>query len=212
EEEALSQLYAGMETEDPRLYLTYRSNESLVIDAEKLVGFTHSVSCWTSVTNSQGRAVGQVIGDCVQLNISRPLAGPMQLCLPMAPPELIPRNTDIFVSNVSHNGSKPRLQDTLDFGVLRTAERFDLNEAMEGLIIPDLIYGLLRPGDKWVRALGKQLTEVTETHICAKVMEQHWTYCPILRMNDSMHVWPAHAETFAEDTISAATSCVELDT
>lgn len=37
-------------------------------------------------------------------------------------------------------------------------------------------------------------------------------YCPILRMNDSMHVWPAHAETFAEDTISAATSCVELDT
>ncbi|EER05000.1 hypothetical protein Pmar_PMAR012779, partial [Perkinsus marinus ATCC 50983] len=37
EEEALSQLYAGMETEDPRLYLTYRSNESLVIDAEKLV-------------------------------------------------------------------------------------------------------------------------------------------------------------------------------
>lgn len=115
----------------------------------------------------------------------------MQLCLPMAPPELIPRSTDIFVSNVSHNGSKPRLQDTLDFGVLRTAERFDLNEALEGLIIPDLMYthapplwnwpdlfgryGLLRPGDKWVRALGKQLTEVTETHICAKVMEQHWT-------------------------------------
>ncbi|KAF4671932.1 hypothetical protein FOL47_001085 [Perkinsus chesapeaki] len=202
EEESLSKLYAGMKSEDPRLYLTYEFNESSIHDSEGLIGnpvpFTNSSSCWSSVSNSQGRAVGQVVGDCVHLQFARPLAAPVELCLPIAPPEIVPRNTTAF--------------DTMDFGVLRTAQRFGLIEATDGFITPDSTYGLLRPGDRWIRALGKQLTKATDTYICALVMEQHRTYCPIMRMNDSMHVWPADEIVFAEDTPSAETSCNEIDT
>ncbi|KAF4750980.1 hypothetical protein FOZ63_007444, partial [Perkinsus olseni] len=88
EEEALSQMYAGMESEDPRLYLTYQFNENSTADADGL-----------------GRAVGQVIGDCVHLNVSRPLAGPIELCLPIAPPELLPRSTGIFVTIIAFKTS-----------------------------------------------------------------------------------------------------------
>eukprot|EP00747_Dinoflagellata_sp_TGD_P011811 gnl/TRDRNA2_/TRDRNA2_121103_c0_seq1.p1 gnl/TRDRNA2_/TRDRNA2_121103_c0~~gnl/TRDRNA2_/TRDRNA2_121103_c0_seq1.p1 ORF type:complete len:457 (+),score=78.01 gnl/TRDRNA2_/TRDRNA2_121103_c0_seq1:181-1371(+) len=152
--------------------------------------------CRTISINSVGEVVGQIIGDCVQINSTLPFKNAVEMCVPVTYTNFMSNVTDLVdregvVLDFAMKEVVPEYYNTstteiLDDDLRQIPGR--LAGPLSELEVNDL-FGRLMTGWAKFTPLGLRAElRKHNTRLCAKVFQPGWTYCPIARLKTNPYM------------------------
>lgn len=150
--------------------------------------------CRNIIINRGGEIVGQILGDCVRLDVSVPLLNSVEMCLPVTFNTTELNNTDLAQA---HGLALDFARRDVVPDVYKTQTPVPVSGGgqVPGKLAPamwewqsDPQFGRLVPGWSWFTPLLLEAEFRNQnTQLCAKVYEAGVTYCPIARINTSFY-------------------------